>query len=110
MTDKTRAELVEQALAYLGLKQANQAANADDTAVVDGLVEPVLDRLAAKNIVSVPDDEAIEPALFLPLAMCLAAAASPTFGAAMDASAAERELRIIVASSPTFEVQTATYY
>lgn len=110
MTDKTRAELVNQALAYLGLKQANQAANADDFDIVDDLVEPVLDRLAAKNIASIGNYDAIDPALFLPLAMCLAAAASPTFGAAIDARPAEDELRVIVAALPTFEVQETTYY
>jgi hypothetical protein len=110
MTDKTRAELVNQALAYLGLKQGQQAANADDYDVVDDLVDPALDTLKAKNIVHVANHNAINPALFLPLAMYLAAKASPTFGPAMDATAAERELRVIVADVPTYEVQYATYY
>lgn len=110
MTDKTRDELVEQALAYLGLKQANQAANADDTAIVDDLVEAAIDELEALSIIRIPDYEAIEPAVFLPLALYLAGAAAPSFGIPIDASGAVRKLRVIAASQPTGEPQIATYY
>lgn len=112
MTDKTRSELVEQALAYLGLKQSNQAANADDTDIVDGLVEAAIDELEALSIIRIPDYEAIEPAVFLPVAVYLANAAKPALAPAaqLDVGEAVRKLRVIAASQPTGEPQIATYY
>lgn len=109
-TTYTRKQLVERALRVLKVTEANEAPNAEDYATVDELVDAVLDQLNEREIVHVQDDDAIEPAIFLPLAECLADACTKDFGGVVDVAAAEQKLREIIATTPTYEVQKVEYF
>lgn len=108
---KTRIELVNQALKNLGALAAGQTASADDFATVDGFVEPLFAQLAAENVVDVTDYDAIDDAIFLPLAVLLADAAKDEFGGgAFDIVTAERRIRRATAAAPTYETLRANYF
>lgn len=79
MATKTRTQLINQALTNLLVIGASDTADAGDTAVVDALVDPLLEDLSARGVCYVPESEEIENALFLPLAELLANEACPAF-------------------------------
>lgn len=112
MQTKTRRELVNQALKNLGVLAAGQTASDEDYAAVDDFVDPVIASLGAgPSPIVIADDEAIDPEMFLPLALMLAAAASTEFGGTnIDAAAARAELRRVTRSGTTYETLRATYY
>lgn len=101
MTDKTRLELVYEALANLSILAAGQTPAAEDVTVVDALVEPVLADLERRDIVFVATPDLIRPEYFLPLGQILAWAAAPKYNAASDpvlkglADLAEEKLKTI---------------
>jgi hypothetical protein len=74
------------------------------------LISPMLFSLSERNIVYVPNMEAIPEEWFLPLASCLAWIAAPEFGAASDpalasiATQAEQQLKKMQANPPTYAV------
>jgi hypothetical protein len=106
---KTRAELVNRALANLGALPAGQTANDEEYDQVDALVIPVVERLSALDIYYVADATEIPDEAFMPLGHCLAWAAAPEFGAASDtalytlARQAELELKVMASERPTYK-------
>lgn len=111
MTTKTRQQLVHQACAYLGLRTSGQAPSADDYETVDGYVDPTLAMLEQSNIARVQNDEEIEQAVFLPVALHVAAQAGPEFGVYnIDVSEATKTLYKVTATWPAGFVQKAVYF
>ena len=110
---KTRAELVNRALDKLGVVGSGQSPEDEDAAKVDAVVDALIADLAVRTVYYVGNVEEIDVAAFEWLAMCLANLCAEDFGKPMDANKqafAERMLRALVATHPTYEPQTATYY
>jgi hypothetical protein len=83
---KTRRNLIEQALSNLGVLASGQAAENEDVARVDGLLDPLLAMLASTDVITIAHPEEIPVEAFLPLAAVLANAAKASFGRAGDAA------------------------
>jgi len=95
---KTREQLVNRALGVLGVVAAGQIANAEDSAIIDEAVEPVLADLSARGIYSYGDPDNIEDAAFDQLAVCIANARARDFGGQYSEETrriAESRLRIL---------------
>lgn len=103
MTTYTSDMLAAEALANLFRDGgAGQSPEAEDIEYVKARISAVLDRLAAKNIVTIPDVEDIEPAYFLNLAELVAIECAPKFGGQKSLEMrdnAEEELRVMVRRS-----------
>lgn len=110
---KTKAELIEQALNVLGVAEAGQPVEIEDSDAVDAVVAPLLNQLARSRILYVPNVEAIDDAVFLPLARMLANEAAPSFGLPRSEDArlaAELDIRRAQASYTTFEPVKVAYF
>ena len=77
---RTRNDLVNEALANLGILAAGQNAAAEDFEAVDGKIDAMVAWLEAVNIVDVDDIDAIPAEWFNPLAVLLADEAALMFG------------------------------
>src|SRR5689334_2616453 len=99
---KTRRQLIDQVLANLQVPK------------VDGIIDSVVDKLNALDVIYIDDagtpgplDGAIAAAVFLPLAHCVAKEAGPSFGLGADPTLtaldreAKAELRTIGRPSGT---------
>lgn len=110
---KTKAELIERALMFLGVGEAGQPVEVEDRDAVDKVLGPLLAQLAASRIVYVPNVEQIDDRVFLPLARYLANEAAPAFGRPYSEDerlAAELALRRAVASYTTFQPVKVDYF
>lgn len=108
---KTRRELIDQVLANLGVLTPGQIATDDDVNAVDRYVDPVIESLEQREIVSIQDAENIAPRHFLALAVCIADACKAEYGGGeFDVMKAEQDLRVMSRSGPTYEVMQGTYF
>lgn len=110
---KTRADLVNQALANLGVLAAGQSPADEDFEAVDDHVDATLAQLSARGIVSVGDDNQIPIEWFNPLAVLLASEAGDQFGSELDQNAvlrAETKLREMTYGRPTGERVIEEYF
>jgi hypothetical protein len=93
---KTRTDLINEALDLLGVVGSGQTPAAEDRAVIDGKIAPKLAELARREIVYVPDPDAVDDEIFDALATLLAEEAGPKFGRPRDiAVRLEAEGRLI---------------
>jgi hypothetical protein len=110
---KTLQELETEAFAILtGMDPASSPA-AEDLAVIDTYVDPLLEQLAADRIIYIGDRNDIPDAVFLPLARLLANVCGPRFGSPMNQEARladEMALRRIAASIPVYEPMQGQYF
>lgn len=109
----TRQELVERALANLGVLPSGQTPSVEDYNVVDGQVEGVFGELSAKGILTVPDYDNIPQELQSLLSSLLANDAGPKFGVPSDEKMQviwENQIRMIVRGRPTGEVLQTEYF
>jgi hypothetical protein len=110
-TTKTRRDLVGQALANLGVLAAGQTPADEDFEAVDAQVDPTLDTLNGREIVTVGDADEIPSEWFTPLAIILANDCAKSFGlprtTVEDAEAALREM---TRGRPTGEPLIADYF
>lgn len=110
---KTKAELIKQALNVLGVGEAGQPVEIEDSDAVEAVVAPLLNQLARSRILYVPNVEAIDDAVFLPLARMLANEAAPSFGGQRsddERLAAEMDIRRAQASYTTFQPVKVDYF
>lgn len=108
-----RAQLVNLALDELQVTGVGQTAAIEDYDKVDGEIDGLFARLAADEIVSIQDDDAIPIAIAEHLGELLAERCAKSFGKQRDPQLrAEMEERIqrIVASRPTYEPLIGSYY
>jgi hypothetical protein len=119
MTTKTRADLINAALANLGLLAAGQSASAEDFNAVDDHIDGLIASLDKRDIVTVDNADAIPIEWFNALSTLLADQAASEFGmpgllpspsAQNPVLAAETELREIVYARPTREPMRGEYY
>lgn len=114
----SREQLVTRALRVLGVVPAGQTPEAEDRAVVDDLVVPLLARLNAEkityhvdqegNVTQLDDPEAIPAKAFMDVAILLADVAKQDFGIAAlpqaDPAMSEKRLRSVWSVGPSVEV------
>lgn len=113
MATITRQELVERALANLGVLSAGQTPSAEEYDIVDGQVEGVFGELSAKGVITITDYDAIPQELQSILSSLLANDAGPKFGVPSDEKmqiVLENQIRIIVRGRPTGEVLQTEYF
>jgi hypothetical protein len=108
---KTRQQLVTQAAAYKGVKATGQDLAAEDYAIFDDCVDPVIAMLSSEGVYYVGDDDAIELDAFLPIAQIVAEWTS--FGGEKNEQTIElskRQLRLINRSGPSRSVLQVEYF
>ena len=119
MANKTRNDLVNQALSNLGVLAAGQNPSPEDFQAVDDHVDQVVESLNARDVIYIPDSDDIPPEWFGPLTVVLADDAASEFGLpGMPASpsnpnpvqSAEDSLRLMTRGKPTGEVLEIDYF
>lgn len=116
---RTRNDLVNEALANLGILAAGQTAAAEDFEAVDGKVDALVAWLEAVDIIDIDDIDAIPPEWFGPLAVLLADEAALMFGLPgipssqsnpQPVQAAIDKLRLTSYGRPTYERLKQEYF
>lgn len=117
---KTRQELIRRAIDMLA-PAAGQAPSAEDVELVDGLLEPMLAMLPARGISEQINPDEVPDEIYLPLAILLADVATTDFGMdrgtpdnpnsfAFKAAEAERMIRVIQGTRPTYNPAQVDYF
>lgn len=112
-TTKTLQQLETEAFAILTGMDPNSSPAAEDLAVIDTYVDPLLSQLAADEIVYIAAPNEIPNEYFLPLVRLLANVCGPRFGSPMNEDAKladERVLRRLSAAQATYEPLQAQYF
>ena len=110
---KTRDDLVTRALMKLTVIGSGQSPDAEDAAAIDAAIDGVLADLATRDVVEVPDDDAIPAEWFEDLAEIVAQACARDFGRPKDQAEVDRAERALVkkgAPGPTYQRQAAEYF
>ena len=110
---KSREELVRRALEELGVAAAGQTASAEDQAVIDEAIEPVMSDLATRNIYAWGDPDEYDDDAFEHLAVLLANTKSRPFGIPPNEETrllAERRLRQLNLYVLSGQPQVVDYY
>lgn len=112
-TFKTRTQLIAEALSDIGVIEPGEAPSAEDYAVADGKIDPLLAQLATDQIAYISDPEEIELQYFLPLASLLGNVCGPRFGSPINVEAKkadEQTLRRLTSTRPTYQAQIGEYF
>jgi hypothetical protein len=110
---KTRDDLVARALVKLTVVGSGQSPDAEDAASIDAAIDGILNDLAARDVVEVPDDDAIPSEWFEDLAEIVAQSCARDFGRPKDQAEIERAERALVKKGtpgPTYQRQTTEYF
>lgn len=83
---KTKNDLIKETLQALGALGVGQAPSAEDRQDVDSRIQPMVQDLAARRVIYIPNTDEIDDAPFPYLVNLLAEHCAPKFGRAMDAS------------------------
>jgi hypothetical protein len=120
MTTRTRRDLVNAALANLGILAAGQQPDAEDFEAVDDHFEPLIAWLEAAQIIDLDNTiDAIPDEWFSPLAVLLDDDAALEFGlpgvpappnSPSPVAVAIDALRLATYARPTYEVQRTDYF
>ena len=126
---RTQDDLILEALANLGVRAAGQAVDPEDFSYVEEKIDSIFRKLAALEIVYIPDANNIPGAYFSDLAAIVAGEVATKFGSNADhygmlisrglggfgqtpvgAGAAAQSLKIMTRGRPTFEpLRTESY-
>lgn len=109
----SREQLVNRSLRKLGVIGAGQAASAEDFAVVNEVVQPIMDDLGTRSIYFWGDPDQIDDASSEHLAEILANSCAKDFGKAPDENVrllAERRLRELNVQMLSGQNQTTDYF
>jgi hypothetical protein len=109
----TRVMLANRALSKLLVVGAGQTAESEDVAQVDAIIPAVVAHLASAQIYNVSDLADIDEAAFEWVADFLAYMAAPDFGMPIDDTKRQRAefmLKLISATGPTYQAQTAEHF
>lgn len=112
-TTKTRADLVNQALANLGVLAAGQTADTEDYDSVDSHVDQMFASLEARDVATIDDENEIPAEWFPSLSTLLADDAAAEFGAQSNPAIvrlAENTLREINRGKPTYMPLKPDYF
>jgi hypothetical protein len=108
---KTTNDLISRVLTVLRVAAAGQPIAAEDADVVRAVLPGVVAGLAARGVACIASLEAIDDAVFLPLADIVAARVAADYGAEpMDPLPAEQQLRAQRPNDDAGEPIEALYY
>jgi hypothetical protein len=110
---KTRAELVNKAISLLQQEGAGQSIDDEDFQTFDDAVEPIIAELSEDEVVTVGDTDAIDDAVFLPLARILMNEVGEDFGRPTDPAfrlECEARIRRVVAGKPLYTTLATDYF
>lgn len=117
---RTRNDLVNEALANLGILAAGQNANAEDFEAVDGKVDALKAWLEATDVVTIDEIDEIPDEIFNQLAVLLADDSALMFGLPGVPSKqgdpipprlrAIDDIRLVEYARPTYQIQKTEYY
>lgn len=121
---RTSTDLVNEALAKLGVLAAGQPTDPEDFNYVSEILDAVLRKLSAHGVVNIADKDNIRGEYFSDLADILAGECASKFGAELDDlsvligrgwgnngdGAAAKSLRTIARKFPTYEAVKAIYF
>lgn len=110
---KTRAELVNKAISLLQQEGAGQSVDAEDFNTFNEAVPPLLEELSEAEVITVGDVEAIDDAVFLPLARLLMNEVGEDFGRPTNEdfrTAQERRIRRVLAAKPLYTTLRTDYF
>jgi hypothetical protein len=110
---KTRDDLIARALMKLTVVGSGQSPDAEDAASIDAAIDGILSDLAARDVVDVPDDDAIPSEWFEDLAEIVAQSCARDFGRPKDQGEIERAERALMKKGtpgPTYQRQTTEYF
>lgn len=115
---RTRADLVSKALDVLGISAIGQTVDADTAKIIDDDLDTVLKSLAARELVYIPNPDAVPDEIFVQTAILLADSNKQNFGLQADELAklaeqvagAESQIREIVRGRPTYERLRSEYF
>jgi hypothetical protein len=110
---KTRDDLVARALVKLTVVGSGQSPDAEDAASIDAAIDGILNDLAARDVVEVPDDDAIPSEWFEDLAEIVAQCCARDFGRPKDQAEIDHAERALIkkgTSGPTYQHQTTEYF
>ncbi|SRR6266704_1138703 len=117
MSTRTQADLVQEVLENLGVLPAGQLPQLEDTARVVEKLPSIVASVAGREIVYIPDLNAIPQQYFIPFSIIVAWECKDKFGLVGDAAAALKEdnanailqLRVMNRGRPTFETLKSDY-
>ena len=118
MGERTESDLITKILEKLGVVPEGQAANQEDIARVEGNLQSVIDELAAREILFVPDINSIPNEWFLSLAKICAYELRNEFGITGEFEATLRNgndeaignIKVMTRGRPTYEpLKTLSY-
>lgn len=110
---KTRQELITRTLQKLKVLAAGQQPSAEDAAVVESEIVPVLSALSTRNIYPFGDPDQIEDEAFVHLADILSVSLAADFGREQDEKTrllAESRLRELGAETLSGQPQQTEYF
>lgn len=110
---KSRQDLIERALEELGVIASGQDASAEDVAVIENEIDPVMSDLATRDIWQWGDSDEFDEDAFIHLAKLVAYSKARVFGVVPDETArlmGERRLRELNVTTLSGQRQTAEYY
>lgn len=110
---KSRQELIERALEELGVKAAGVTPAAEDVAVIDDEIDPVMSDLATRDIWQWGSSDEFDEDAFVHLAKLLANSKARVFGVSPDETVrlmSEARLRQLNVLSLSGQHQTAEYF
>lgn len=110
---KTRADLVNEVAELLFIVGTGQTLPAEDGAVIDAKIDPVLENLSRRQVLFVGDPESIDDAVFDDLAILVAEVCGPKYGRPRDTGTrleAEGRLIELQAGAGSDEPVKAEYF
>lgn len=110
---KSRQELIERALEELGVKAAGVTPSADDVAVIENEIDPVMSDLATRDVYQWGDPDEFDNDAFIHLALILANSKARVFGGAYDDNLrlrCEARLRQLEPAILSGQAQTTDYF
>jgi hypothetical protein len=110
---KSRQELIERALQELGVVSAGQTAAAEDAALVEAEIDPVMSDLATRNVWQWGDPDEFEEDAFIHLAKLIGNSLARAYGVQPDEAKrlyCEGRLRLLSTVVLSGQPQRAEYY
>lgn len=108
--------MIYRALRNLGALPQGQAPASEDYQSVSDLVDGLVLEMEKRDVVYIPDVDALEDHLLQPMGHILAWRAAPEFGAASDgmlaqlAAQAELHIRNMESTRPNYSIMEADYF
>lgn len=108
---RTQSDLIVKVLGNLGIPGSGQTPEVEDVQRVQANIQSIIDDLAGREVVYVPDLNNISNTIFIPLAKIVAYEMKDEFGVIGDAEAALEksntialmQMRVINRARPTYE-------